>query len=93
MLRLDIQALSDSSADYRDSLQRLPGVSINGNGPVTEIPQYRGLIWRQNGECMAFTCLIVWTNIAFASADIKGVPLSNTKLAQGEKVLFAHEAR
>jgi hypothetical protein len=42
---------------------------------------------------MAFTCLIVWTNIAFASADIKGVPLSNTKLAQGEKVLFAHEAR
>jgi hypothetical protein len=43
MLKFDIQALSDSSADYRDSLQRLPGVSINGNGPVTEIPQYRGL--------------------------------------------------
>ncbi|WJG10678.1 TonB-dependent receptor [Aliiglaciecola sp. LCG003] len=40
---LDIQRLTDSSTDYRDSLNRLPGMSVNGNGPVSGIPQYRGL--------------------------------------------------
>ncbi|WP_293747648.1 TonB-dependent receptor [uncultured Paraglaciecola sp.] len=42
-MKLDVQGLNDNSADYRDSLQRLPGININGNGPVTGIPQYRGL--------------------------------------------------
>jgi iron complex outermembrane receptor protein len=42
-LSLAIQPINDSTADYRDSLQRLPGIAINGNGPITAIPQYRGL--------------------------------------------------
>ncbi len=31
------------SADFREQLSKLPGVSINGNGGVTGIVQYRGL--------------------------------------------------
>ncbi|MDC0601767.1 TonB-dependent receptor [Aliiglaciecola sp.] len=33
----------DTSADFRHSLTKLPGVSVNENGGITAIPQYRGL--------------------------------------------------
>lgn len=42
-LRLGLVPEQDTSADFRRSLAKLPGVSVIGNGGVTAIPQYRGL--------------------------------------------------
>jgi iron complex outermembrane receptor protein len=81
-LKLDIQALSDSSADYRDSLQRLPGVSINGNGPVTGIPQYRGMF----GDRLAIS--IDGAPIDGAGPNAMDSPLSHVVSKPATKLTF-----
>lgn len=81
-LKLDIQALNDSSADYRDSLQRLPGISINGNGPVTGIPQYRGLF----GDRLAIS--IDGAPIDGAGPNAMDSPLSHVVSKPATKLTF-----
>jgi iron complex outermembrane receptor protein len=81
-LKLDIQALSDSSADYRDSLQRLPGISINGNGPVTGIPQYRGVF----GDRLAIS--IDGAPIGAAGPNAMDSPLSHVVSKPATKLTF-----
>ena len=41
--RLSLDSTQVVEADLRDTLKRLPGMSANGNGPLTAITQYRGL--------------------------------------------------
>lgn len=81
-LKLDIQALNDSSADYRDSLQQLPGISINGNGPVTGIPQYRGLF----GDRLAIS--IDGAPIDGAGPNAMDSPLSHVVSKPATKLTF-----
>jgi iron complex outermembrane receptor protein len=81
-LKLDIQALSDSSADYRDSLRRLPGMSINGNGPVTGIPQYRGMF----GDRLAIS--IDGAPIDGAGPNAMDSPLSHVVSKPATKLTF-----
>lgn len=42
-LSVELSPESTTSADFRDQLTQLPGVSVNGNGPLSAIPQYRGM--------------------------------------------------
>ncbi|MCC2617136.1 TonB-dependent receptor [Aestuariibacter halophilus] len=43
MTKVPLAPSSALSADYRDALSTLPGVTVNSNGPLTALPQYRGL--------------------------------------------------
>jgi iron complex outermembrane receptor protein len=81
-LKLDVQSLNDSSPDYRDSLQRLPGISINGNGPVTGIPQYRGLF----GDRLAIS--IDGAPIEGAGPNAMDSPLSHVVSKPATKLIF-----
>lgn len=81
-VKLDIQALTDSSADYRDSLRRLPGMSINGNGPVTGIPQYRGMF----GDRLAIS--IDGAPIDGAGPNAMDSPLSHVVSKPATKLTF-----
>lgn len=42
-LTADIQTHSDTSPDFRSTIAKMPGMAVNGNGPLTGIAQYRGL--------------------------------------------------
>lgn len=81
-LNIDIQSTLDSSPDYRDSLSRLPGVDVNGNGPVTGIPQYRGLF----GERLAIS--IDGAPIAGAGPNAMDSPLSHVVAKPETQLIF-----